>query len=148
MYDWLYHISSWSIVHIVFHLLTFICKQTYREFINKYLIFSAYMYVYMYTRLSSMQITKKRLFYVQYLIDVTLCRYRCWSCLQLYQLLLFTWINIVKRLWKMKYDYSFFFLVRKIENPLNNSWLLVSYYWNCRVKLFYKRIIPVRFVLE
>lgn len=124
----------------------FVNKLT--ESSNKYLIFSAYMYVYMYTRLSSMQITKKRLFYVQYLIDVSLCRYRCWSCLQLYQLLLFTWINIVKRLWKMKYDYIYFFLDRKIEKPLNNSWSLVSYYWNCRVKLFYKRIIPVRFVLE
>lgn len=122
------------------------CKQTYRKF--KQVLNFQCIYVYMHTRLSSMQIAKKRLFYVQYLIDVTLCRYRCWSCLQLYQLLLFTWINIVKRLWKIKYDYIFFFLVRKIENPLNNFWLLVSYCWNCRVKLFYKRIIPVRFVLE
>lgn len=124
----------------------FFCKQTYRKF--KQVLNFQCIYVYMHTGLSSMQITKKRLFYVQYLIDVSLCRYRCWSCLQLYQLLLFTRINIVKRLWKMKYDYIFFFLVRKIENPLKNFWLLVSYCWNCRVKLFYKRIIPVRFVLE
>lgn len=129
-----------------FTLVFFFCKQTYRKF--KQVLNFQCIYVYMHTGLSSMQITKKRLFYVQYLIDVSLCRYRCWSCLQLYQLLLFTRINIVKRLWKMKYDYIFFFLVRKIENPLNNFWLLVSYCWNCRVKLFYKRIIPVRFVLE
>lgn len=131
--------------HCTSFILGVFFKQTYRKF--KQVLNFQCIYVYMHTLLSSMQITKKRLFYVQYLIDVSLCRYQCWSCLQLYQLLLFTWINIVKRLWKMKYDYIFF-LVRKIENPLNNSWLLVSYYWNCRVKLFYKRIIPVRFVLE
>lgn len=140
----IFHRDQLCTLYFIYSRFIFVNKLT--ESSNKYLIFSAYMYVYMYTRLSSMQITKKRLFYVQYLIDVSLCRYRGWSCLQLYQLLLFTWINIVKRLWKMKYDYTFFF-VRKIANPLNNSWLLVSYYWNWS-NCFNFRITPVRFVLE
>lgn len=144
LYDWLvYHITSWSIVNIVFHLLSFFCKQTYRKF-KQVLNFQC---IYMYTCIHAC-LPKN----YPFMFNIQSIMFHCvivdLFSLQLYQLLFIIYMN--KHCQKAVEDeiWLHFFLFRKIANTLNNSWLLVSYYWNCRVKLFYKRIIPVRFVLE